>query len=690
MTEIIAPPKTYSLHTSKSETNLRADLKANGERLISIKSHLENGSRVITGVSIANVGITTDWFGAIRPVDLRNFLGAEQARLISLDAYIDAGETFCAAVWVKDAGIWSNWDVDLVVHDVVEKLLEDNGKLTCLRTYSSGRLYAAIWIRQDVLYWSWYEDFGREELDENLERTGQSSLISIDNNNGALQEGVSERFPAVWWKINRAEPWFWYVGITRDELETHFRELCSYPIDAVPDGPGTLACIMVQYPKVIDPKAGNLVDITGSGAWTGLADDLSEQLTTNSRLANLTSDSVTITRAVALVAAPGGWSDLETLLTTDAGSVFGAPTPLYGNMTVNATTPYASAMPIHHRVVYLASTSASGKSQNLLTSHPIQRTNFVPVGPFPIESPIYLGLQGPIEVLHLADDRKWLIVKGQVVNATGETMSVRRLFLRLKNMAGATLYQAHLPLMFAVDDYPEEVLPRFIHAFEVPTWFVDGTLRVEVNVQFRNRCFADTRTMSVAMSPSQQLRPPVRGKWNWGNGPGANAFNPHYLMWERYAYDVAMIGANNSQTKPNTKGAINDDWYGWKQPIHSMADGTVLNVVDGNIDHDGWTPKPQGDNNLVIVDEGTFYHYYYHLVQGSAKVKIGDKVGVGQILGLVGNSGISTNPHLHVGASAIDTTGVLRPVPMRFRNLSQNGVLKQWIPVNDVVYEFAD
>ena len=54
-----------------------------------------------------------------------------------------------------------------------------------------------------------------------------------------------------------------------------------------------------------------------------------------------------------------------------------------------------------------------------------------------------------------------------------------------------------------------------------------------------------------------------------------------------------------------------------------------------------------GGNHVILnIGEGV-YAFYAHLQPGSIKVKVGDNVRRGQALGLVGNSGNSTEPHLH-------------------------------------------
>jgi murein DD-endopeptidase MepM/ murein hydrolase activator NlpD len=70
-------------------------------------------------------------------------------------------------------------------------------------------------------------------------------------------------------------------------------------------------------------------------------------------------------------------------------------------------------------------------------------------------------------------------------------------------------------------------------------------------------------------------------------------------------------------------------------PIKTTMDGTVI--------HAGW--NDQGYGNLVIVENGPYRTYYAHL--SSIPVSVGDQVSAGSIIGLSGNTGHSTGPHLH-------------------------------------------
>lgn len=76
-------------------------------------------------------------------------------------------------------------------------------------------------------------------------------------------------------------------------------------------------------------------------------------------------------------------------------------------------------------------------------------------------------------------------------------------------------------------------------------------------------------------------------------------------------------------------------------PIQSIADGIVSYVEDGE--------RSLGVHVIVdhMVDGQLVSSVYAHMIHGSALVKAGDVVSVGQVLGATGSTGMSTGPHLH-------------------------------------------
>ncbi len=81
-------------------------------------------------------------------------------------------------------------------------------------------------------------------------------------------------------------------------------------------------------------------------------------------------------------------------------------------------------------------------------------------------------------------------------------------------------------------------------------------------------------------------------------------------------------------------------------PVYAAASGTIVDVVDGNFDREiGGNSRPA---NHVAIDHGNgWIAYYYHLQRATVAVEIGQSVTAGQMIGLVGSSGSSSDAHLH-------------------------------------------
>lgn len=82
-------------------------------------------------------------------------------------------------------------------------------------------------------------------------------------------------------------------------------------------------------------------------------------------------------------------------------------------------------------------------------------------------------------------------------------------------------------------------------------------------------------------------------------------------------------------------------------PIFAALDGTVIDVKDDS-NTGGLDPSYENDGNYIEIEhEHGEVSEYEHLKQGSACVKVGDRVLTGQKIGEVGNTGWSECPHLH-------------------------------------------
>ena len=87
-------------------------------------------------------------------------------------------------------------------------------------------------------------------------------------------------------------------------------------------------------------------------------------------------------------------------------------------------------------------------------------------------------------------------------------------------------------------------------------------------------------------------------------------------------------------------------------PVRAVTSGTVLHVgrLAGSYADNPWWISPSFAGYTYVVDHGGFIGIYGHCLDGGSKVKVGQRVKEGQVLGPSGNTGASTGDHLHFEA----------------------------------------
>jgi murein DD-endopeptidase MepM/ murein hydrolase activator NlpD len=190
---------------------------------------------------------------------------------------------------------------------------------------------------------------------------------------------------------------------------------------------------------------------------------------------------------------------------------------------------------------------------------------------------------------------------------------------------------------------------------------------------------------------------PFAGLWSARNSPARRV--PSHgtdLLGERYAIDFVGVdhrrrtaGHRDWRTFLATEPA--ERFYAYGRPILAPADGVVVDVHDGEIDHAGrrsqltLLPYALGQrarlrqglgaiagNHLIIAlrDSGAFVALV-HLRAGSVRVVVGAEVTTGQPVADCGNSGNSTQPHVHVQVMDSPDLAIARGVPMAFRRFRE-------------------
>ncbi|MFG1304388.1 M23 family metallopeptidase [Xanthobacter autotrophicus] len=241
--------------------------------------------------------------------------------------------------------------------------------------------------------------------------------------------------------------------------------------------------------------------------------------------------------------------------------------------------------------------------------------------------------------------------------------------------------------------------------------------------------FSFTGAETTIGRPAVVIAPPLRGKgWVAINGccdaltshRGAiMAVNGRLRVPERFAIDFVQLDAADRLFTGDVHKLESYAYYG--VPVHSVADGVVVNLYDatdaqvpgGNAK--GITTENIGGNMLVIDIGGGNFAFYAHMQRGSLKVKLGDKVRTGDVIGLLGNTGNTTAPHLHFhvmdGPSPLDANGLPyaftrfqgqgvanpagadffdKPVPAEIDRTRLAGPRQDALPLNNEVVDFGD
>jgi murein DD-endopeptidase MepM/ murein hydrolase activator NlpD len=168
-------------------------------------------------------------------------------------------------------------------------------------------------------------------------------------------------------------------------------------------------------------------------------------------------------------------------------------------------------------------------------------------------------------------------------------------------------------------------------------------------------------------------RLPVVGEWR--------VRRTHYGAKNDQAYALDLVIAG-SQMNMRRGRFTNADFPSYGKPIVADAPGVVIIVVDGVPDNEpGIVNRYDMHGNYVVIDhENGEYSLMAHLIPGSITVGRGQRVNAGSQLGLCGNSGQSTMPHLHWQVMDNSNASVARGIPPRLIPYERNGATTVEIP----------
>ena len=165
---------------------------------------------------------------------------------------------------------------------------------------------------------------------------------------------------------------------------------------------------------------------------------------------------------------------------------------------------------------------------------------------------------------------------------------------------------------------------------------------------------------------------PLRDGVYYVGGGGSNRWinNHNAFPPQDYALDILQLNPVGRVSRGDPSDLAGYAIFG--TPIYSPCDGVVLAMENGRIDH----KPPNKDTvnlagNFILLACHDVEILLAHMKQGSVAVAVGDAVTAGEIIGAVGNSGNSTQPHLHIHAEQSAVSGRIldgQGVPITFNN----------------------
>ncbi len=147
----------------------------------------------------------------------------------------------------------------------------------------------------------------------------------------------------------------------------------------------------------------------------------------------------------------------------------------------------------------------------------------------------------------------------------------------------------------------------------------------------------------------------------------AEASSPYVLPYE--AGTSSFVSQGNCTNGSHRTGTPDQYAYDFLMPIGTpliaSRAGTVTRVLDTFADNTG---VPGEENVVGITHDDGSVALYFHLAENGSMVALQQVVNIGDLIALSGNSGNSTEPHLHFVVSGPPGTRGVGTVPITFNN----------------------
>jgi len=312
--------------------------------------------------------------------------------------------------------------------------------------------------------------------------------------------------------------------------------------------------------------------------------------------------------------------------------------------------------------------------------------------PSPSDVPVDVEVPAPLIPFRGADGQDHLMYELHITNFSRDELRLKRIEVLgdggpIASFEGRELLDI-LTLVGIDRDDARRLGPglRAIALLSVP--LADGTAPANLRhrLSFAGAAL-DLAPVAVRATKPIRIGPPLTGSdWLAMNGPGSRSEHRWALLAaggrvvfpQRFATDWVQVKKTDplkfesaprydSRSRFTGDSRNNKNYRAYGADVLAVADATVARIKDGvpeNSPGEDSTAVPITDDaelgNYLILDLGAGnYCLYAHLQPGTLRVKAGDRVKRGQSLGFLGNSGSSTEPHLHF--QVMNGTSLLAP-----------------------------
>jgi murein DD-endopeptidase MepM/ murein hydrolase activator NlpD len=194
----------------------------------------------------------------------------------------------------------------------------------------------------------------------------------------------------------------------------------------------------------------------------------------------------------------------------------------------------------------------------------------------------------------------------------------------------------------------------------------------------------NSKNLPIVKRNQTKMILPFNEEWTVGWG-GITVKENYHVAYnnQKYAYDLYIKKEGKTYKSDSKK---NENYFVFGKQIIAPCNAIVVKVIKGVKDNipGVLNPKQVTGNTVVLKTNKGEFILFAHFKENSIRVMENQIVKQGNLLGLCGNSGNSSEPHLHLSLQNVADMNIATGGKLFFENIKVNGNLKEdYIPVKN-------